>query len=68
MFSSNFIHLGFDEREEGMLCFDEADMAANFDSFEARLEEFLRIERIALEHVLRWENTEKMTYAHRPGA
>lgn len=68
MFSSKFIHLGFDEREESMACFSEANMAADFDSFEARLEEIFRIERIPLEHILRWENTEKKTYAHRAGS
>ena len=67
VFYSKFIHLGFDEREESWTCFDEASMSPDFDSIEKRMEEILRIEQMPLDHVLRWENTEKRNYAVRAG-
>ena len=38
IFSSKFIHLGFDERQESMACFNEAKVTPDFDSFEEKLE------------------------------
>ena len=67
IFSSKFIHLGFDEREESMSCFREAKLLPDFDAFEEKLQELLRIERIPLEHVLRWENAEQTNYTQRAG-
>lgn len=67
IFSSKYIHLGYDERKESMACFSEAKREPHFNVVEDKLEEILRIERISPEHVLRWENTEKEVYPTRAG-
>lgn len=67
IFSSKYIHLGFDERKESRICFDEAQVTPDFDMFEEKLQEILRIERIPPDHVLRWENTEQKAYEKRAG-
>jgi hypothetical protein len=68
LFSSKFIHLGYDERKESMACFEEAAVNPEFNVYEEKIREILHIERIPLDHVLRWENQEREVYANRTGA
>ena len=67
VFSSKFIHLGYDERKESLACFEEAEVKPEFDLYEEKIREILHIEKIPLDHVLRWENQEREVYANRTG-
>jgi N-acetyl-beta-hexosaminidase len=68
LFSSQYLHLGYDEREESKKCYEEAGIKdPMFGVWEQRLEAALRLEGISEEHVLRWENTEGYLYPHRAG-
>jgi hypothetical protein len=67
--SSNYIHLGSDEREEAMLCLHEARLEkTDFDSFEKRLSYLLEWEDLYKpDHLLRWQNREGKRYDERTG-
>ena len=68
LFSSKFIHLGYDERDEAKACYKEANIRnSELEVWEQRLEAVLRLEGIAGENVLRWENTERFLHPHRAG-
>lgn len=68
LFSSDYLHLGYDERKEAMKCYKEAKMDnVNLDEWEQRIEAVLRLEGIPEEKVLRWENTEQVMYPRRAG-
>ena len=68
LFSSDFLHLGYDERKEAMECYHEANIAdPKIDEWEQRLEAVLRLEGIPEENVWRWENAEGVLYPHRAG-
>jgi hypothetical protein len=70
LFSSQYLHLGYDEREESKICYEEAgikDPIPLLAVWEQRLEAALRLEGIPEENVLRWENTEGVLYYHRAG-
>lgn len=71
LFSSEYMHLGFDERNEAVECYREAKIEnaiLNLDVWETRLEAVLRLEAIPLDKVWRWENAEGIIYPHRAGA
>jgi Glycosyl hydrolase family 20, catalytic domain len=67
IFSSEFIHLGFDERRESIECQDEANMHLNFDEFESKMRRIMSFNGISEENILRWENEEQTLYANRLG-
>jgi hypothetical protein len=68
LFSSQYLHLGYDERVESKICYDEAGIKDPVLAiWEQRLEAALRLEGIPEENVLRWENTEGILYYHRAG-
>jgi hypothetical protein len=66
--TSDYIHLGSDERQESMACFHEVGMEPDFDSFEKNLAAVLSLEGISTERILRWENQEEREYPGRVGS
>jgi Glycosyl hydrolase family 20, catalytic domain len=67
-FTSPFIHLGYDEREESMACTQEADdNVVNFEKFERKITRLLEHNLIPVDMVLRWENEEQRVYKGRAG-
>ena len=55
IFGTGYLHLGFNDREESMSCFDEAGIKPDFDSFEAKLELILEFHGYDPKKVVRWE-------------
>ena len=68
IFSSDFIHLGTDERQKSLPCFKEAWIRPDFDSFERKLTTLLQMEGISTDRIIRWENKEQTHYPGRVGA
>lgn len=68
VFSSPFVHLGHDERNESMACMREAKIDPTFDKVERKIEMLLSHDGIPLDKVLRWENEEQTSYKHRAGS
>ena len=69
LFSSDYLHLGYDERKEATKCYQEAKITdPNLDQWEQRLKAVLRLEGFPKENVLRWENAEGVQYRHRAGS
>jgi hypothetical protein len=67
-FSSDYIHLGYDERNEGRACYKEADIAGlDYDIFERKVNKLMEVYKIPLEKVIRWENAEGKVYPGRTG-
>ena len=66
-FSSPFLHLGYDEREESVACADEAFEKIDFQKFELKMSKLLQYNEISPGNVLRWENEEGIDYEHRFG-
>jgi hypothetical protein len=66
--TSDYIHLGSDERQESMACFHEVGTEPDFDSFENNLAAVLSLEGISTERILRWENQEQRDYPGRVGS
>lgn len=66
-FSSPYVHLGYDEREESMACANEALEAVDFQLFELKMAKLLHLFEIPSANVLRWENEEGVHYEHRFG-
>jgi hypothetical protein len=68
-FDSPLLHLGYDERNESIVCLQEADMLeVDFEEFEGILTEELGKKCISVNKVLRWENEEQISYAGRLGS
>jgi hypothetical protein len=67
-FTSPFLHLGYDERMESTLCFEEALIEPNFDKYERRIGRLLEFLEIPEDMVLRWENEEQVLYDVRAGS
>ncbi len=69
LFSSDYLHLGYDERKEATKCYREAKITdPSLDQWEQRLKAVLRLEGFRKEKVWRWENTEGVQYRHRAGS
>lgn len=68
VFTSPFVHLGYDERVESTACFNEANMKTNFEKFEYKIARLLKHDGIPLENIIRWENEEQTVYENRTGA
>ena len=67
-FSSLYIHLGTDERQESMTCFQEANIVPNFDLFERNMRGLLEMQGITPDRIVRWENKENRVYPGRLGS
>jgi hypothetical protein len=72
IFSSDYLHLGSDERLQGMNCFRERRTGLDvrlddFARFERKLSALLTLEGVPLDRVLRWENQEHTRYEDRTG-
>jgi len=68
--SSEYLHLGYDERAMNTPCFLEASMnkeSPNFDLFESKLKKMLEFAGVTSDRVVRWENKEKIHYPGRFG-
>lgn len=65
--SSKYLHLGYDEREMSTPCFLEASITPDFDQFEAKLQQLLKLAGVKSDRVVRWENKEKVHYPGRLG-
>ena len=67
--SSQFIHLGTDERNASLPCLKEAHVQKpDFDTFERKLETLLKMEGIIdTNNILRWQNKEPIQYPNRVG-
>jgi hypothetical protein len=69
--SSDYLHLGRDERRDSMRCWNESGkQEANnyYDVFEERLSYLLKMKGLYdPKHILRWENQEQVQYAKRTG-
>lgn len=66
-FTSPFVHLGYDEREESLACTNATRLDADFDDFEEQIINVLEHEEVPLENVLRWDNAEQKSYSTRAG-
>lgn len=66
-FSSPYIHLGYDEREESMACAKEALAEVDFEVFELKMWKLLQHFDFTPANILRWENEEGVHYEHRFG-
>ena len=68
--SSQYIHLGYDEREMSTPCFLEASKnktTPNFGNFETKISQMLGFAGVTSDRVVRWENNEKIRYPGRFG-
>ena len=65
--TTEYIHLGYDERKEGQRCYDEANVSPNLGRFEQKLKFLLNHMKIPLDKVVRWENNEGLVYEGRAG-
>jgi len=68
--SSQYLHLGYDEREMSTPCFLEASLNKEwpaFDLFESKLKKMLEFAGVTSDRVVRWENKEKIHYPGRFG-
>lgn len=65
--TTQYIHLGYDERQEAKRCNAEAKETPDIAKFEKRLEFLLNQLKIPLDNVIRWENTEGQVYSDRAG-
>lgn len=66
-FTSPFVHLGYDERDESMACAHEADGNVDFEKIEHKITRLLEHNFIPLNMVVRWENDEQRVYKGRAG-
>jgi hypothetical protein len=66
-FTSPFVHLGYDERDESTACAHEADEEVNFEKIERKITRLLEHNFIPVNMVLRWENDEQRVYEGRAG-
>jgi hypothetical protein len=62
-----YIHLGFDEREEAKVCYEEAGASVDLDNFERILSKALKFQDFDESRLIRWENTEGVVYPMRAG-
>ncbi len=67
IFSSDFVHLGADERQQSVECFNESRKRTSFNTFERKLNALLEMEGVNTHNVLRWENQEHKRYRGRAG-
>lgn len=65
--TTQYIHLGYDERQEAKGCNAEAKETPDISKFERKLEFLLNQLKIPLDDVVRWENTEGHVYSDRTG-
>ena len=65
--TSEYIHLGYDERNESKRCNYEALASPDYGKFERKLKHLLKHMNIPLDKVVRWENTEDHIYGDRAG-
>ena len=68
IFSSKYIHLGSDARQESMACFREARIQPDFLMFEEHLATLMGLEGILPHHVVRWGNKNNELYPGRFGS
>lgn len=63
--TSGYIHLGADERNASLACFEEAGMEKpTFSEFEEKLSHLLKFDNISSTSIIRWENSEKVDYGN----
>lgn len=67
IFSSELLHLGADERQQSVACFNESRKRTSFNVFERKLTALLEMEGVNVHNVLRWENQEHKRYRGRAG-
>lgn len=67
MASSQYIHLGYDEREISTPCFLEAKKSPDFTAFEGKIKKILELIGLTTQSIVRWENKEKVHYPGRFG-
>ena len=70
--TSNYIHLGSDERQLGLMCSQRRLSGVGFElsdygRFEKKLSKLLEMEGIALDGIVRWNNNENVEYSDRTG-
>ena len=65
--TTEYIHLGYDERNESKRCNHEALISPDYGKFERKLNHLLKHMNIPLDKVVRWENTESHIYDDRAG-
>jgi hypothetical protein len=65
--NSDYLHLGYDERQASEACLKEARLTSNWATFERKLSLSLELLGIDLDKVVRWENAEKQRYFPRSG-
>ena len=68
VFQPPFVHLGYDEQQEGRTCLREANVTQDFGAFEEKLGIVLQMEGFPLQRFVRWENKEGVHYPRRVGA
>jgi hypothetical protein len=64
--NSGYLHLGSDERQDSLQCWNESGQEADYDGFEERLS-YLLLGLYDPQHILRWENREQFHYPKRTG-
>jgi hypothetical protein len=55
IFGTGYLHLGYNDRSESMICFSEAKLEPDFDAFEAKLDLLLEYHGYDPKKVVRWE-------------
>jgi len=68
IFTSRFFHLGTDERQASMGCFEEAKIKPDFEKFERKLQIIMAMADLPPKDILRAENKESVHYPSRTGA